>query len=137
MTVLGAFRAGVATILAVSGMTAFATPAQAPALKVLAGLEHGSWQLRERDGGGVQTVCVGDGQALLQLRHPGLSQCTRFVIADAARAGTVHYSCPGAGHGRTTIEIETPRLARIHTSGIARGLPFDEEIEARRTGACR
>ncbi|WP_448502230.1 hypothetical protein [Sphingomonas sp.] len=137
MAVLGAVRAGVAAIIAASGMMVLAAPAQAPALKVLGGLERGSWQLRERDGGGVETLCLGDAQALLQLRHPGLSQCTRFVIADAARAGTVHYSCPGAGHGRTTIELETPRLARIHTSGIVRGLPFDEDIEARRVGACR
>lgn len=127
-----------ATSIAGAALSAHgAAQERAPGLKVLAGIERGNWQLRERGDGAARTMCIDDARAILQLRHPGMAQCSRFVIEDEARSGTVHYSCPGSGHGRTTITLETPRLARISTSGIARGLPFDDQIEARRTGACR
>jgi hypothetical protein len=49
---------------------------------------------------------------------------------------TVHYSCPGSGWGRTTVRVETPRLARVETQGIAGKAPFAFTAEARRVGAC-
>ena len=42
----------------------------------------------------------------------------------------MHYTCPGAGHGRTSIRSETNRLVQIDTQGIADGKPFSQAIEA-------
>ena len=117
------------------GLTA-ASPAVAPQLAVLAQVEPGQWQLRETGTSAPpRAMCVADPAMLLQLGHPGAS-CSRFVIADTAGSATVHYTCPGAGHGRTTLSIETPRVLHVATQGIAGGLPFDHDFEARRLGAC-
>lgn len=115
---------------------ASAVPAQAPTLAMLDRLEKGSWQLRERGANTVlQTVCIGDARRLIQIHHPR-ANCSRYVIEDTPNAVTVHYTCPGAGHGRTTIRSETNRLVQIDTQGIAEGRPFSQAIEARRTGGC-
>ncbi len=115
---------------------ASAVPAQAPSLAMLDRLEKGSWQLRERGKDGVlQTICIGDARRLIQVYHPRAS-CSRYVIEDTPNAVTVHYTCPGAGHGRTSIRSETNRLVQIDTQGIAEGKPFSQAIEARRTGGC-
>ncbi|HTG39710.1 hypothetical protein [Sphingomonas sp.] len=114
---------------------AAAVPAQAPGLKVLSAIEPGRWQLREKGSGTERTVCVSDPRILIQLHH-GAAQCSRFVINNLPSAGTVHYTCSGAGHGRTTLSVETPRLVQINTQGLANGLPFQSEIEARRLGGC-
>src|SRR3546814_2145741 len=73
---------------------------------------------------------------MIQVYHPGAT-CSRYVIEDTPNSVTVHYTCPGAGHGRTTIRSETNRLVQIDTQGIAEGRPFSQAIEARRTGGCR
>jgi len=115
---------------------ASAVPAQAPSLAMLDRLEKGSWQLRERGKDGVlQMICIGDARKLIQVYHPRAS-CSRYVIEDTPNAVTVHYTCPGAGHGRTSIRSETNRLVQIDTQGIAEGKPFSQAIEARRTGGC-
>lgn len=118
--------AGVVLILAAG--------AQAPSFVALNAVEPGQWQLREV-GGAARAMCVGDPSALFQLRGRG-GNCSRFVIENEATSATVHYTCPGSGHGRTTISVETPRLMRIDSQGIDSGAPFAIEIEARRTGAC-
>src|SRR3546814_20929065 len=88
---------------------ATAVPAQAPSLAMLDRLEKGSWQLRERGKDAVvQTICVGDARRMIQVYHPGAT-CSRYVIEDPQSAVTVHYTCPGAGHGRKTIRRETHR----------------------------
>ncbi|MFC3786190.1 hypothetical protein GGR90_001642 [Sphingopyxis italica] len=115
---------------------ATAVPAQAPSLAMLDRLEKGSWQLRERGKDTVvQTICIGDARRMIQVYHPGAT-CSRYVIEDTPNSVTVHYTCPGAGHGRTTIRSETNRLVQIDTQGIAEGRPFSQAIEARRTGGC-
>ena len=115
---------------------ASAVPAQAPSLAMLDRLEKGSWQLRERGKDAVlQTICVGDARRMIQIQHPRAT-CSRYVIEDTPNSVTVHYTCPGAGHGRTTIRSETNRLVQIDTQGIAEGRPFSQAIEARRTGGC-
>jgi hypothetical protein len=115
---------------------ASAVPAQAPSLAMLDRLEKGSWQLRERGKDVVlQTICVGDARRMIQIQHPRAT-CSRYVIEDTPNSVTVHYTCPGAGHGRTTIRSETNRLVQIDTQGIADGRPFSQAIEARRAGAC-
>lgn len=119
---------------AVAGATA--VPAQAPSLAMLDRLEKGSWQLRERGSDAVlQTVCVGDARRMIQIQHPR-ANCSRYIIEDTPKSVTVHYTCPGAGHGRTSIRSETNRLVQIDTQGIADGKPFSQAIEARRAGPC-
>jgi hypothetical protein len=119
---------------ALAGATA--VPAQAPSLAMLDRLEKGSWQLRERGKQEVlQTICVGDARRMIQIYHPRAS-CSRYIIEDTPGSVTVHYTCPGAGHGRTNIRSETNRLVQIDTQGIADGKPFSQAIEARRTSGC-
>lgn len=120
--------------LALTG--AAAVPAQAPSLAMLDRLEKGRWQLSERGKPDVlQSMCLGDARRMIQVYHPR-SGCSRYVIEDKPDSVTVHYTCPGAGHGRTTIRSETNRLVQIDTQGIANGKPFSQAIEARRVGAC-
>ncbi|MCF8707369.1 hypothetical protein [Rhizorhapis sp. SPR117] len=126
--------------MAIAGMWATLTgaaPAHAPGLAALNGLEKGAWELHAREPGGTDiNLCLGNPIQLLQVFHAG-NQCTRYIIEDEAKVVTVHYSCPGAGHGRTTVRIETARLVQIHTQGIARGAPFSLWMEGRRKGECR
>ena len=122
-------------LLLIGGLTA-AAPARAPELVALTRIETGQWQLKEPGAAATaRSLCVMDPAVLLQLGHSG-AQCSRFVIADTPDTATVHYTCPGAGHGRTTISLETPRLLHIQTQGIAGGAPFDLDYEGRRIGAC-
>lgn len=115
---------------------ATAVPAQTPSLAMLDRLEKGSWQLRERGKDGVAlTMCLGDARRMIQLEHPR-ANCSRYIIEDRPNSVTVHYTCPGAGHGRTTIRSETNRLVQIDTQGIAEGRPFSQAFEARRSGPC-
>lgn len=118
-------------------LAAMPVAAQAPGLAMLGTLERGQWQLRDRDEASapVRNLCLGDARLLLQLRHER-AQCSRYVIEDEARSVTIHYTCPGAGHGRTTIRKETSRLVQIDTQGIANGAPFSIAYEARRIGPC-
>ncbi len=110
--------------------------AQTPTMAMLDALEHGQWQLRDADDPAASRgICLSDGRQLIQLRHDRI-QCSRYIIEDTPQAVTVHYTCPGAGHGRTTIRRETNRLVQVDTQGIANGAPFSLAFEARRTGTC-
>jgi hypothetical protein len=125
---------GSATLVA--GLASVAVPAQAPSLAMLDTLEKGRWELHERSGTTMlRSFCLGDARALIQLQHTR-GGCSRYVIADGDAEVTVHYTCPGAGHGRTTIRRETARLVQIDTQGIAGGAPFSHAYEARRSGGC-
>jgi len=128
-----------ATLVSVAAaLVAIAVPAvaQAPELAMLDGLERGQWVLRDRDDpASTRSYCVTDWRQLLQLQHQR-NQCTRTVLENSATAVTVHYTCPGAGHGRTSIRRETNRLVQIDTQGIAGGAPFSMAYEARKTGTC-
>lgn len=107
----------------------------APLLPAVGQLQPGLWQLRVV-GEPNRTICVADPHALMQIQHGAAAACTRLVIANEKASATVHYSCPGAGWGRTTLRVETPRAARIETQGIADNAPFAFTAEARRIGAC-
>ncbi|HEY0621574.1 hypothetical protein [Sphingomonas sp.] len=108
--------------------------AQSGTLTALAQLERGEWTLRASDGS-TRAICVTDPRVLLQLRERSTG-CTNFVVENGANAGRITFSCP-TGKSDTRITVETPRLVRIETQGIIRGLPFTEEYEGRRTGACK
>ncbi|MCP3730112.1 hypothetical protein M9978_06680 [Sphingomonas sp. MG17] len=114
--------------------TGFSAAAQSGGLAALGKIERGEWSLRAPDGS-TRSICITDPQMLLQLRHRGVA-CQRFVVENGTMGGRVTYSCPGVGNGDTRITVETPRLIRLETQGISRGLPFTEEYEGRRTGAC-
>jgi hypothetical protein len=129
-------RAGISVAVFFAAIAA-APPAQAPMLPALDFLEKGAWEIRMRGRGAPSyNLCLGDARQLIQLRHPDRS-CRRFVIEDGPGEVTVHYVCPSAGYGRTTVRIETPRLVQVHTQGIAEGEPFLLQGEGRLKGACR
>lgn len=134
MTRLVALPIAALALLAVPGRTQNPQPGAMPALSMI---QPGQWLLKSRTGATAnRLVCVSDVRALLQVEH-GSAICNRFVIANTPRETTVHYTCPGSGHGRTTIKVETPRLIQIETQGIARQAPFAVEFEGRRTGDCK
>lgn len=120
-----------------AALVAFATPVmgQRPALAMLSQLDAGRWELRNREGGPVERICLPDTRRLIQLRHPSAA-CDRLVVDDAATEITVQYTCRGRGYGRTHIRRENSRLVQIDTQGIADGLPFAFAAEARRIGDC-
>jgi len=94
----------------------------------------GSWTVAFDDGTS-RRMCLEDIEPLLQLAHAG-PPCGRLVIKDDSDRATVHYTCPGLGWGRTSLLVETPRLVRINSQGIAGRAPFAFDAEARRTGEC-
>lgn len=110
--------------------------AQKVSLAMLDRLEAGEWDVRDRDPAGMHDrICISSGRKLVQIRHM-TEVCRSFVVEDAADVVTVHYTCPGNGYGQTRIRFENTRLVQLETQGIAKGLPFEINAEARRTGAC-
>ncbi len=105
-------------------------------LNALARLEPGLWQIREvGQRAAPQSICVADHDMLTQVQHRG-APCSRLVIANEPRSATVHYTCPAHGFGRTSVRVETSRLAKIDTQGIFDNAPFAYRAEARRVGTC-
>lgn len=96
----------------------------------------GQWELSEpgsqRD---AVRMCVGDPTLLAQVVHRD-RQCTRVTISESGNETLIHYTCSGAGFGRSSVQVITPRSLRIETQGIVRGAPFHRVLHARRTGNC-
>lgn len=119
------------------GVLTAPSAAHAPVPFALQILEKGAWEATPRvPKEKVLNVCLGDPKQLLQLHHPR-KRCSYHVIENRANSAIVHYSCPGAGQGRTMLRIETSRLVQIHTQGVADAAPFALAYEARRKGECR
>ena len=122
---------------AAAAMVLAAAPlvAQAPELAMLDSLAKGAWNLRVRDDGSQQRICVRDGREFIQLRHrqPG---CSRFVVQDGADEVVVQYTCRGNGYGRTSIRREGNGLVQIRSQGIEGGTPFSFSAEGRQSGSC-
>lgn len=112
-----------------------ASNAQTARLAMLDSLSKGEWTIRFRDGSPNRKICVRTGRELIQLRH-GNPKCSRFVVEDGSSEVAVQYTCPGNGYGRTSIRRETGSLVQLESQGIADGLPFQFDAEARRTGNC-
>ncbi len=127
-------RAALALLVTIGG-AAGAQPVRAPTLQALQHVQPGRWQLRQPGSPVTRESCIADPAVLLRLHHRA-SQCTRFVIDDSAKGATVHYTCPGAGHVRTQLRVDTPRALFLQSEGIAEGMPFSDAIEARRLGTC-
>lgn len=126
----------VAAIAAAGFVLAAPGQAQTGALAMLDGLAKGEWTVRYRDGSPDRKICLRKGDELIQLRHDDRN-CSRFVVDDAASEVTVQYTCRGNGYGRTNVRRETSSLVQIESQGIAEGLPFQFQAEARRTGTCQ
>lgn len=110
----------------------------AGALPALSRLEPGLWQVRELGTGSPKPpvrLCIADTAMLTQLQHRS-APCSRTVIASDTNSATVHYTCPAHGFGRTSVRVETPRLAKIDTQGIMDNAPFAFRAEARHLGSC-
>lgn len=120
-----------------AGALLAATPSAAQTPGALAGLQSGAWQLRNVNRGNqaARSMCVRNPAQLLQIRHGGRA-CQRRILNESGSSVTARYECSGSGWGQTSVTVETPRLARIDTQGIANGSPFHDVYEARRTGAC-
>lgn len=124
--------------LAAAGLIAISAAAtgQGTRLAVLDNLSPGMWTLHEIGASGSdRSMCISDPGLLLQVHH-GAAACARFVVSSDPRSATVHYTCPGQGHGRTTLSTDGTAVVRIHTQGLASGAPFDMDYEARRGGPC-
>jgi hypothetical protein len=120
-------------IIVATAAVFLATAAQAP-LTALAQIEPGQWSLVAA-GTRSRSICLSDPRVLLQLQHTGIA-CSRYVIANDKNSTVVHYTCPGAGHGRTEVKVETSRLIQVMSQGISNNAPFDWALEGRRTGDC-
>ena len=129
-------RTWVPIVLAVYAL--FPLTVGASGLGMLAQLAPGQWSIRARGGSSAATaLCLANGSALIQLRHPGIA-CRQLVIDDTASDVTVHYSCGAQGSGYTHIHRESDGLVQVDTQGIVNNRPFAESIEARREGSlCR
>lgn len=113
-------------------MLAAASAAQAAAPTI----EPGQWALKSRDNPAEnRSICVRNPQALVQLRH-GAAVCSRFVISSEANELTVHYTCPGNGHGRTTIRTHSGRALEVDSQGVIDRQPFAIALQGRRVGEC-
>jgi hypothetical protein len=126
----------VAILIAGAAVLTLEGAANAP-IQAFDRIEPGQWQLRALDNSvPVRKLCIDDAYALVQLRHPGAA-CTRFVLSNEPQTATVHYTCSGAGYGRTTIRVETGQLVRIESQGLANRSPFQVTLEGRRIGNCQ
>lgn len=134
---IGAGRRALIALGATLLVSPSASVPQVGKLGALARLEPGRWQLRDLDNARAvpQSICVADPTALIQIRHRG-SPCSRLVLSQDNEAATVQYTCPANGFGRTSLRLETPRLAQIETQGIVDNAPFAYRAEARRIGTC-
>ncbi|MBO9498723.1 MAG: hypothetical protein J7496_12640 [Novosphingobium sp.] len=132
-------KAGLRPLLRAAGMLAalLVAPvaAQGPELAMLDGLRSGAWELKDRADGSRSRVCIRSGRDFIQMRHKQLT-CDRFVVEDNPSLVTVHYSCPHAGFGQTTIRKESTSLVQISTQGVAGRQPFNFDAEARYAGSC-
>ena len=132
----GALRRSLVAIVAAMILAGPGLTQAAGKLSALARLEPGLWKLRNLDDQRpLAAICVGDPNLLMQIQHRN-SPCSRLVIANGAHTATVQYTCPTGGFGRTSIRVETPRLAQIDTQGIVDNTPFGYRAEARRVGSC-
>lgn len=121
--------AGALLLLAAGGASAQRGDPVTPLSRV----ERGQWQLKSEDG--ERKLCLTNPAALLQVVH-GSAQCEHFVMEQTERSVTIRYTCPGRGHGRTTLSVDTGRLVHIDTQGVLDGAPFAEDYEGRRIGTC-
>lgn len=110
--------------------------ANSPVIQAFTHIQPGEWVLHAFDRSVPdRKLCIDDAYDLIQLRHPGAA-CARFVLTNDPNMATVHYTCAGAGYGRTTIKVESGQLVTLESQGLVNQSPFQVSLEGRRTGAC-
>jgi hypothetical protein len=123
-------------ILAATGAALFLGGAANAPILAFSRIQPGEWQLRSLDNSQPPSkLCIDDAYDLIQVRHPNAA-CSRFLLNNDAQTATVHYTCTGAGYGRTTIRVETSELVRVESQGLFNQSPFQMTLEARRIGKC-
>lgn len=132
----GAGRIAIA-VVAILGLTSVALSQGRSRLAALALLQPGYWEVRDLDAprSAGKLICIADVDSIMQIQHRD-SPCSRLIIANQPKSATVHYTCPATGFGRTTIRVETPRVAVVDTQGIDNNAPFAFRAELRRKGTC-
>lgn len=130
--------AGLAALVLLCAGVETSAQAPAPTPDALDALEPGLWEFKElgRAGGQPERRCVTSLRELLQPVQPRLS-CRHFISENAADHAAVAYDCAARGQGRTALRVETPRLVRVDSQGVAEGRPFAVRMEIRRIGACQ
>jgi hypothetical protein len=112
------------------------TLAATPAPKALATISGGLWEISGAPGASAPIrQCIADLSLLAQFEHRGRN-CSRDIVSDQSGSTVIHYSCGGAGFGRSQIDVITPRSLRVSTQGISDKLPFNYVLQARRLGDC-
>lgn len=96
----------------------------------------GEWEVSTSARGAKATRhCLPDPAILTQWEHRR-AQCTRVVLTGTQERADLQYTCTSGGFGNSKVQVLTPRSVRIHTQGIANGLPFGYTIHARKLGSC-
>ena len=110
--------------------------AATPPPKALATISGGLWEISGAPGASAPIrQCIADLSLLAQFEHRGRN-CSRDIVSDGPGSMVIHYSCGGAGFGRSQIDVITPRSLRVSTQGISDKLPFNYVLQARRLGDC-
>jgi hypothetical protein len=118
------------TALATAGLAAAAVPL------LFDKSEPGLWELSGIEGSKVPVrVCIADLSELARVEHRGRA-CQQRAIKDTVHSVTITYECAGSDFGRSQIDYVTSKNFRIHSQGIAGGLPFAHKVQARRLGDC-
>ena len=124
--------AGALVLLGAAGLPDAPRPAGAIALA-----SPGMWEFSGLpQAGGPPRQCLANTGALARLEHRR-QNCREHVISQTASTSLIHYTCSNGGYGQTKVTMLTPRSLRIETQGIARGVPFNYTVQARRAGDCR
>lgn len=128
------------SLSAIASIVGAAIPggASAQGANALEDIQKGRWEIRIRGGANEsKSVCLGDPyRHFVRIRHPDQA-CKTVATRIDENEVTVQYTCPGNGFGRTSVRKETPRLVQIDGQGVADGIPFVFDAEARRVGTCR
>ncbi len=95
----------------------------------------GVWEIAKTAASRGQRVCLPDPSLLMQWEHRA-RHCTRTIVTSSPYRAELQYSCSGGGFGTSRVQVLTPRSIKIHSQGIADGLPFALILHARRVGDC-
>lgn len=116
--------------LAAAGLASAAAPA------LFGKSQPGLWELSGMQGAKVPVrLCLADLSELARIEHRGRA-CKQRTIRDTAHSVTFTYECSGSDFGRSEIDYVTSKNFRIVSQGIAGGLPFAHNVQARRLGDC-
>ncbi|MBO9574341.1 MAG: hypothetical protein J7494_01260 [Sphingobium sp.] len=128
--------AGFAALVLLCAGAESVAQAPAPTPNAVAALEPGLWEFKEVGRTAApERHCITSLRELLQPVQPRLS-CKHFIAENADDHTAIAYDCAARGQGRTALRVETKRLLRIDSQGVAEGRPFSVRLEARRIGAC-